>query len=357
MRRLLVLIPVLFLLLVAGAGAGAVLMARQAGPLPETTSLVVPHGRTDGVARALQRHGVLADGTMSRLLFRALVASYDRHAPLHAAEFSFPAHASMMQVLAILRHGRPVQHELTIPEGLTAAQIAAIIDKADTLEGPLVVPAEGSVLPETYAFERGTTRMALLARMEAAMRRALSQVWEGREPNLPLSDPQQMLVLASIVERETGVAAERPMVAAVFLNRLRQNMKLQSDPTVAYDASGGLGTLPRPLTRSDLLQPGPYNTYLIPALPAGPISAPGLASLRAVAHPAATGALYFVATGTGGHAFADTLPEHLQNVARLRALEAGHPEQVPTIDPLRPPPQTVLPGAPAPGARHRHGHR
>jgi UPF0755 protein len=304
---------------------------------------------------------VLAPGDGARLLFRS-VAKFEqlrsaRHQPIRAAEFAFPAHASVLQVLDILRFGKPVQHELTIPEGLTAAQIALLIDKAPALDGPVEVPPEGAVLPETYAYERGTTRETLLGRMRAAMTRTLAQVWAGRDPQLPLSDPEQLLVLASIVERETGVASERPMVAAVFLNRLRQNMKLQSDPTVAFDASGGLGALPRPLTRSDLLQPSPYNTYLIPALPAGPISAPGLASLQAVAHPARTDALYFVATGTGGHAFATTLAEHLQNVAHLRSLEAGHPEQVPTLDPLRPAPQTVLPGTASPQNGRLHGHR
>jgi UPF0755 protein len=181
-----------------------------------------------------------------------------------------------------------------------------------------------------------------MERMQAAMQKALAATWASRDRSLPLTDPAQLLTLASIVERETGLGTERPQVAEVFVNRIRQGMKLQSDPTVAYGAGGGLGSLPRPLTRSDLMQPSPYNTYVIPGLPPGPISSPGLASLQAVAHPAQGDLLYFVATGTGGHAFAATLPEHLRNVAQFRAVEAARTGQMPTLDPLRAPPQVPL---------------
>jgi UPF0755 protein len=220
----------------------------------------------------------------------------------------------------VLRTGRPVQHRITIPEGLTAAQVALLLDRTPTLAGETPVPPEGAVLPETYEFELGTSRDALAERASAAMARALAQAWEQREDGLPLTDPQDMLILASMVERETARPEERPLVAAVYLNRLRRGMKLQSDPTVAYAVSGGTGTLERSLTRADLDWPTPYNTYRVTGLPPGPIDSPGLASLRAVAHPAHTDDLYFVADGTGGHAFSRTLDEHNRNVAHWRGL-------------------------------------
>lgn len=327
-------------MLLAGLGAGLLrFLATRPGPLPATSDIVVPHGGSGDIARRLQAAHVLADGAVPRLLFVALAHLADRGARLHAAEFAFPAHVSIADALRILRHARPVQHLLTIPEGLTAAQIAELVSRAPILQGGFDLPHEGTLLPETYAFERGATRAALIERMQAAMQHTLVTVWAGRDPSVPLSDPGQLLILASIVERETGLPTERSLVAEVFENRLRNGMKLQSDPTVAYGASGGLGALPRPLTRSDLVQPSPYNTYVIPGLPPGPICAPGLASLNAVAHPAQGALLYFVANGTGGHSFASTLPAHLANVAQFRALEASHPGQTPTLDPLRPPPQ------------------
>lgn len=338
MRRLLALILVL---LVAGlvAAGGLRLLSQRAGPLPATTDLVVPRGRSATVAAALQQDRALPPGDAQRLLFTLLARLTASSGPLHAAEFRIPAHASVAELLAILRHARPVQHELTIPEGLSAAQIAGLLDRAPALVGGFALPAEGSVLPQTYDYELGTSRAVLQARMQDAMRRTLARVWSARDPSLPLAGPAQLLTLASIVERETALPAERPLVAEVFLNRLRQGMKLQSDPTVSYGAGGGLGSLPRPLTRSDLLQPGPYNTYVIPGLPPGPIAAPGIAALQAVARPASGNLLYFVANGSGGHAFSATLPEHLRNVAALRAIEASRPGQMPTLDALRPPPQ------------------
>ena len=332
------------LLVLAGAGGAVALrmLWQRPGPLPQATDLVVPHSRLPVLARTLQRDQLLRPGEPDRLLFMLLARIGASGGRLHAAELRFPAHASIATVLQILRHARPVQHELTIPEGLTAAQIAGLVDHAPALAGDLAVPPEGSILPETYAYELGTARTVLLTRMHEAMRSALAKTWAGRDASLPLSDPEQLLILASIVERETGVGSERTQVAEVFLNRIRQGMKLQSDPTVAYGAGGGLGSLPRPLTRADLVQPSPYNTYVIPGLPPGPISAPGLASLQAVAHPSQGDLLYFVATGTGGHAFAATLPEHLRNVAQLRAVEAARPDRAATLDPLRPPPQVPI---------------
>ncbi|WP_419730879.1 endolytic transglycosylase MltG [Lichenicola sp.] len=345
MRLFVRLLSILVVLLVlAGAGGAVVLrmLWHRPGPLPQTADLVVPRSRLPVLASVLQRDQLLRPGDSDRLVFMILARLTASGGALHAGELRFPAHASIGAILQILRHAKPVQHELTIPEGLTSAQIAGLVERAPALVGDLAVPPEGSILPETYAYELGTSRTALLARMHAALRAALAQTWAGRDPSLPLSDPRQLLILASIVERETGVGSERAQVAEVFVNRIRQGMKLQSDPTVAYGAGGGLGSLPRPLTRADLVQPSPYNTYVIPGLPVGPISAPGIASLQAVAHPATGDLLYFVATGSGGHAFAATLPEHLRNVAQLRAIEAARPSQAATLDPLRPPPQVPM---------------
>ena len=267
------------------------------------------------VADALRGAGVVASAPLLRVA--ALLTSGD--GPVHAAELEFPTHASLRQVLVVLRTGRPVQHLLTIPEGLTAAAIADLVGGAEALDGDVAVPEEGAVLPQTYAYERGALRQTVLARAEAAMRRTLQQAWRARDPSIGLATPEQALVLASIVERETGRAEERPHVAAVFLHRLRLGMKLQSDPTVLYGASGGLGSLDRPLSRADLERDDPYNTYRIDGLPPGPICSPGVASLDAVLHPEPTADLYFVADGDGGHAFSASLKDHERNVQAYRA--------------------------------------
>ncbi len=314
------------MLLLGSAGAlgwNAVIGAyRGPGPLAAARDVVVPHGGPEEVGRALLSAGVIGHVWQ----FRLAVAATSRDGVLRAAELAFPAHASLATVLDVLRRGRPVEHFVTIPEGLTAAEIEALLARTPGLTGKAPLPAEGALLPQTYAFTLGTTRRAVEARAEAAMTRALRGVWQGRDAALPLASPEQLVTLASIVERETALAAERPLVASVFLNRLRLGMRLQSDPTVIYADSAGGGTLAHPLTRADLERPSPYNTYQVDGLPPGPIDSPGLASLEAVAHPAASRDLYFVANGSGGHAFARTLAAHNRNVARWRALngETGH---------------------------------
>jgi UPF0755 protein len=213
---------------------------------------------------------------------------------------------------------------LTIPEGLTSAMVATLLAEVDGLRGDVEVPAEGSILPQTYAYELGMTRASVVARAQDAQRRALAAAWANRAADVPLRSAEQAIVLASLVERETGVARERPLVARVFYNRLHLGMRLQSDPTVIYGVSGGMGVLPRRLSRSELDDlSAPYSTYAAAGLPAGPICNPGIASIDAVLHPASSGALYFVADGSGGHAFADSLPEHDRNV--LRASRLGKP--------------------------------
>jgi UPF0755 protein len=286
------------------------------GPLAESRAVVVPHGNLSEVADSLNHSGVIDSGE-----WRFRLAGYltRKAGEVHAGEFAFPAHASLRAVFAVLRLGQPVQHHVTIPEGLTAPQVVGVLARAEALTGPDLPLAEGSVLPQTYTYTYGTPRAAILARASAALDRALDQAWAQRAPDLPLASPRDALILASIVERETAKPEERPLVAAVFLNRLRLGMRLQSDPTVVYAASDGVGLLDHPLTRADLDRDDAYNTYRTNGLPPGPICAPGLASLQAVLHPADSDALYFVADGTGGHAFSRTLAEHDRNVQRARS--------------------------------------
>jgi UPF0755 protein len=285
------------------------------GPLAEATNLVIPRGGTEGIAGVLRAAGVITD---PRLF--AFAAWWSRaEGPLRAAEFTFPAQASIRDVLGVLREGRPVQRRLTIAEGLTARQIMALLERTEGLTGEVPALAEGAALPETYAYTLGDTRASVARRAVAAMDAALAEAWAARAPNLPLANAREALILASIIERETGVAAERALVGGVFVNRLRRGMMLQSDPTVAYVPGQGM-PLDRPLTRADLDQAHPFNTYRIRGLPPGPIASPGREALRAATRPAETEFLFFVADGTGGHAFARTLEEHNRNVARWRAL-------------------------------------
>ena len=305
------------LLLLGGAAALAWREYRAPGPLEAPRAVVVPRGGLGGTADALAAAGVVR----SPALFRVAALVTAREGALHAAELEFPARGSMQDVLGVLRTAKPVQHRLTLPEGLSAAQMAVLIAGADALDGEPAVPQEGRMLPDTYLYERGTSRASLVERGRRLMDRALEHAWAERRPGLPLASPAEALTLASIVERETGKPDERPRVAAVYLNRLRMGMKLQSDPTVVYGASGGLGVLDHGITRAELESDDPYNTYRIAGLPPGPICMPGAASLRAVTQPADTDSLFFVADGSGGHVFARTAEEHSRNVVRWREIE------------------------------------
>jgi UPF0755 protein len=311
------LIVATLIVLLAGAAAGYAMLREYsaAGPLTENRDVVVPRGSLQAVADALQRDSIIR----FPFLFRAAAIATWIDGPLHAGELSFPKAASIETVLAVLRFGRPVQHRVTIPEGLTAAEIARVMASERLLDGDLQVPPEGGLLPDTYSFERDALASTLVARARGAMARALAAAWAARSPGLPLRSPREALILASIVEREARLPAERPMIARVFLNRLAAGMRLQADPTASYTASGGLGTLDRPLGRDDLDHLDPYNTYVVDGLPAGPICSPGLASIQAVLHPSTGPALYFVTDGTGGHVFSSSLSEHLSNVSRMRA--------------------------------------
>ncbi len=305
-----------FALLVAGAVAAAMYAYDRPGPLPAAAAVTVPRGSLEGIAEALVTAGVVPAG----FWFPAAVGLTRPAGPLHAGEFEFPAGATLRQVLAVLRTARPVQHRLTVAEGLTALQITALLEQTSTLDGPAPAVVEGTFLPETYAFERGTARATIATRAHAAMDRAVDRAWQGRRRDLPITTPAELVTLASIVERETARPDERPHVAAVFHNRLRRGMKLQSDPTTIY-AVNHTGVLDHALTRAELDRDDPYNTYRTAGLPPGPICMPGAASLMATAQPDETADLYFVADGTGGHAFAATQEAHLRNVARWREIE------------------------------------
>ncbi len=240
---------------------------------------------------------------------------------LRAGEYAFPAAISAGDVVAMLSAGKTVVRRVTVPEGLTSAEVLALVAETPGLTGEVgTPPAEGTLLPETYHFSFGDTRADLIARMREAMTAELDTLWAARDAGLPLETPEEAVVLASIVEKETAVAAERRRVAAVFVNRLRKGMLLQSDPTTIYAVTGGAGPLDRPLTRKDLAIDSPYNTYVSPGLPPGPIANPGRASLAAALNPVDSNEYYFVADGTGGHAFARTLEEHERNVARWRKI-------------------------------------
>ena len=294
-------------------------MRDRPGPLAKASDIVIPRGGIERLATGLAEAGVID----SVLRFRAAAWLSRNDGALHAAEFAFPAHASLNQVLTILRTAHPVEHRIVIPEGLTAFQIATLIGKADAATGDVKRFDEGSVLPQTYAYEYGATRDSILIRARSAMTRALDTAWAGRAPGGALASAKDALILASIVERETAKPEERAHVASVYLNRLRIGMRLQADPTVVFAASGGTGVLDHKLTRSELDRDDPFNTYRVVGLPPAPICAPSLASIQAVLHPAASDDLYFVADGTGGHAFAATRDAHERNVAKWRTVLSG----------------------------------
>jgi UPF0755 protein len=312
---------VLFLLI----GAGAVYyygkqILESPGPLQEEKVVNIPAraGKRD-IAEVLNKEGVT---DVNPWIFIASVFALKASSDLKPGEYAFQKNASLRDVVATMVEGKVVQHAVTIPEGLTSEQIVARLSDNDIFTGSVnEIPREGTLLPETYKFPRGTTRDQVIQRMQQAEKRVVAEIWERRSPDLPIKTPEQLVALASIVEKETGKPDERSRVAAVFVNRLKQKIKLQSDPTIIYGLVGGKGTLGRPIKRSEITQPSPYNTYVIDGLPPGPISNPGRASLEASANPARTRDLYFVADGTGGHAFTETYDQHQKNVAKLRAME------------------------------------
>lgn len=317
------IIRLFVLLVLAGmAGGGFLLWAKarlaSSGPAPAAVTVVIPHGDgSQAIAAQLTEAGVIDSPWLFLIELRL-----SGHPNLLAGEYAFPPAVSMATIIEMMHKGQVVVHKVTIAEGLTVAQIMAELRQAEGLTGrPMETPEEGSLLPQTYFYSLGDSRDALVSRMTKGMNDTLDELWPKRKSGLLISNKIEALILASIVERETGLAAERPHIAAVFQNRLRLHMRLQSDPTVIYVASNGEGALERSLTRADLEAKSPYNTYASDGLPPGPICNPGRASLQAVLHPADSDDLYFVADGTGGHVFAKTLVDHNKNVAKWRAVE------------------------------------
>ena len=281
------------------------------GPLPERTEVVVPRGSLKKIADFLHNQGIIASPSIFVLGVRA---SGNTH-KIKSGEYSIPRRASAKMVMDILVSGQTYIRRVVIPEGLTSAQIVEILNNAKGLVGIISqTPKNGTLLPETYHYSYGDTKEGIIVRMQNAMKRVIDAEWEKRADNLPLKSKQEAIILASIVEKETSKDAERAMVAGVFINRLNKKMRLQSDPTVIYAVTDGRLDLNRSLKKKDLKIQHPYNTYVIPALPAGPIGNPGKDAIKAVLNPAQTDALYFVATGRGGHAFAKTLKEHNKNI-------------------------------------------
>lgn len=290
------------------------------GPLAQDKTVNIPQrAGLDDIAQILKREGVIEDGW---LVFAGGVMALRARTELKPGEYLFQKNASLRSVIGTIVEGKVVQHAVTIPEGLTSEQIVERLSENPIFTGSIrEIPREGTLLPETYKFPRGTPREQVLNRLQQAQKRVLSEIWERRNPDVPVRTPEQLVTLASLVEKETGKPDERTRVAAVFVNRLQKKMRLQSDPTIIYGLVGGKGTLGRPIKRSEITQPSPYNTYVIDGLPPGPIANPGRASLEAAANPARTRDLYFVADGSGGHAFSDSYEAHQKNVAKLRALE------------------------------------
>jgi UPF0755 protein len=335
------------LVLMIGVGAAYVYGKQKIeapGPLQEDRIVNIPAraGMTD-IADILQREGVIDN---NRWAFIGSVFALKARSELKPGEYSFQKNASLRDVIGTIVEGKVVQHAVTIPEGLTSEQIVTRLSENEIFAGSVKeMPREGTLLPETYKFPRGTTREQVIQRMQQTQKRVIAEIWERRNPDIPIKTPDQLVTLASIVEKETGKADERSRVAAVFVNRLRQRIKLQSDPTIIYGLVGGKGTLGRPIKRSEIQQPSPYNTYVVDGLPPGPIANPGRASLEAAANPARTRDLFFVADGTGGHAFTETYDQHQKNVAKLRTMEKQI--QIDTVEPADDAPPPAAAGAPA----------
>jgi UPF0755 protein len=316
----------MLLLLASLAVGGALYLGKSRfeapGPLENDKIVNIPRGLgVRDIADLLVREGVIEQPWV----FTGGVYVLKQKDSLKYGEYQFVKRASLGDVLETITEGKVVQHALTVPEGLTSEQIVARLLQNTALAGTVKeIPREGTLLPETYKFTRGATRESIIQRMQQSSQRVLHEIWQHRAQGLPFKTPEELLIMASIVEKETGRPDERSRVAAVFINRLKQNMRLQSDPTIIYGLTGGKGSLGRPIMKSEIEQATPYNTYVINGLPTGPIANPGMASLEATANPARTKEIYFVADGTGGHVFSDNYEQHQKNVAKLRAVENGN---------------------------------
>jgi UPF0755 protein len=344
------------------------------GPLAEDKVFMVDPGQSvTGIGEELQQNGIVSNGRV----FALMAQLTGQRARLKAGEYAFPRGATMRNVMALIASGKAITYKISIPEGFTSQMAVERVNANEVLAGDAAaVPPEGSILPDTYVFRRGMTRQKLVEDMQTAQAKLLAELWSTRKPVPVIATPEQAVTLASIVEKETAQADERPVIASVFINRLEKGMRLQSDPTIIYGIAGGKGRLDRPLSKADIEAVTPYNTYRIDGLPPGPIANPGRAALEAVLNPEQTDKLYFVADGTGGHAFAATLEEHNRNVKNWRqiagnaaaaaaaddseeaaaapAAPAATPDAVPATPPAAPATQAPLadatpePEAPAP---------
>jgi UPF0755 protein len=320
MRKLLAL--GLAVVAVLAAGLWFIQGWNAVGPAPRPTAiLIAPGSSLAAAAETLEEAGLVASA--ERFLFQARV--FGGGESIKAGEYEIPARASHARILALLQSGRTLQRMVTIPEGLPSVLVHERLMKAPALTGEIPVPEEGSVLPDSYSYQRGESRVAVLKRMQAAMTGTLERLWAQRKPHSVVRDKREAIILASIVEKETGKPSERRMIAGVYSNRLRQGMKLDADPTVIYPITRGR-PLGRRIRRSELNAVNGYNTYAMPGLPVGPIANPGRESIAAVLDPAPSAALYFVADGTGGHVFATTLAEHNANVAKWFAIRRARGE-------------------------------
>ncbi|MGB0507471.1 MAG: endolytic transglycosylase MltG [Pikeienuella sp.] len=312
-------------LCVAGAGYVGVKKFDAEGPLSEAKLIEIKGGATINAAAEM----LLAEGVIdSASVFRMGARYKGVHNQLKFGEYEIPAGSSMDDVLSIIISGKSLQYKITVAEGLTSWEVVELLKASDLLSGEIAeIPAEGVLAPDTYFVAKGADREGLLRRMRTAQMEILKNAWDNRQPGLPISSPEEALILASIIEKETGVGAEREMVAGVFVNRLVKRMRLQSDPTIIYGITLGQGPLGRSIRRSDISRATPYNTYVIDRLPPGPIANPGRETIVATLNPAETKALFFVADGTGGHAFAETLRQHEKNVAAWRKIERARKSQ------------------------------
>lgn len=321
-RRLAIFFTIV-VILACGAGFGGFLWLKasyeaESGTQTDKVIIIQRGSSVASIAAFLQHEGLVRYARVFRL-GEKLISDYQ---PLKAGEYLIPANASASDIAKILKSGQQVVHKLTFAEGLSSIEIVDLLRDESLLIGEIPkTPDEGSLLPETYHFHRGEHRMEILKRMSEAMTNEVEPLWEERADSLPFANPKEAVILASIVEKETGVSSERGLVAAVFINRLRLGMRLQSDPTVVYGITLGAGPLGRTLTRNDLEAKTEYNTYQIDGLPPTPIANPGKASLAAALKPEVTDAIYFVADGSGGHAFARSLDEHNRNVKAWRKLQ------------------------------------
>ncbi len=315
----------LLVVLLVGGGLGLYIygfdLYQRAGPAAEETTVFIERGSSlNAIADTLFYHGVITHPQV----FKIAAKVEGQSGRLKAGEYAVPAGASMQEVLALLVEGKTVQHRVTVPEGRTSWEIVQIVNAAPDLEGEAIeeIPPEGSLLPDTYFFERGETRQQVIDRMRRSQEAALEALWPTRAEGLPFDSREEWITLASIIEKETGLGDERGLVAGVFVNRLKKGMLLQSDPTVIYAVNRGVGgPLGRGIRKSELQSQDPYNTYTNAGLPPGPITNPGLAALEAAIRPEESEYFYFVADGSGGHAFAETLAEHERNVRAWRKIE------------------------------------